>query len=366
MSTTRTPLSISHEDRGDSREFLLERTGKLSQIGGISHFVHADGKAKGVSTLRVRTAQGLEFWVMPDKGLDISEASFLGKSLSWHSPAGIVHPAYYSNRGLEWLKSFAGGLLCTCGLSTSGAPSEDDGQSLGLHGPVANIPAEQVSWSEQWDGDDCLLTVSGKVREASVFGPNLLLERTITTSLRSTAITVQDVVENQGVHDSPLMVLYHCNFGFPLLTERSRIYAPSRSAEPATPHAAASQAEWSAFEAPQRDMAERVYFHTMQPDAAGSVTVVLVSDTDHPDLAVALTYDSRTLPEFVEWKMTGVNHFVLGLEPANCRSLGRKAERERGTLQTLAPGERRAFRLELKVLQGAEQVARAIRTQATA
>ena len=64
--------------------------------------------------------------------------------------------------------------------------------------------------------------------------------------------------------------------------------------------------------------------------------------------------------------MTGVNHFVLGLEPANCRSLGRKAERERGTLQMLAPGERRAFRLELKVLQGAEQVARAIRAQGTA
>jgi hypothetical protein len=49
------------QDEAHTRDFLLERTGRLSQVGGISHFTHADGKAKGVSTLRVRTAQGLEF-----------------------------------------------------------------------------------------------------------------------------------------------------------------------------------------------------------------------------------------------------------------------------------------------------------------
>ena len=95
-------------------------------------------------------------------------------------------------------------------------------------------PAEAVNWSEHWEGDDCLLSISGKVREASVHGPNLLLERTISTSLQSESLSVHDVVENQGVRESPLMVLYHFNFGFPLLTERSRIYAPSQAVEPAT------------------------------------------------------------------------------------------------------------------------------------
>src|SRR5579859_5475380 len=117
-------------DHSASREFLLDRIGKLSQIGGITHLTYADGKAKGVSTLRLRTACGLELWVLPDRGMDIFEASFLGQSLSWHSPTGVVHPAYYSNRDLEWLKTFAGGLLSTCGLSTAGAPSIDNGESL--------------------------------------------------------------------------------------------------------------------------------------------------------------------------------------------------------------------------------------------
>jgi hypothetical protein len=356
---------MAQRDRTDSREFLLERTGRLSQVGGITPFSYAEGKAKGVTTLRVRTARGLEFWVVPDKGMDIFEASFLGRSLSWHSPAGIVHPAYYSSRGLEWLKTFAGGLLCTCGLTTAGVPSQDSGESLGLHGPISNTPAEHVTWSEEWEGDDCLLTVSGKVRETSVHGANLLLERTISTSLQSTHLSIHDVVENQGFRESPLMVLYHFNFGFPLLTERSKIYGPSRAVDPIDDFSSRSKDRWDHFEEPEMGVRERVYFHLMQPDEAGQVTVVLVSDAEKPAFGIALSYDSKTLPQLIEWKMTGTNHFVLGLEPANCKILGRDVERQRGTLQVLAPGERRAFRLELKVLEGTEQVAAAIRASAS-
>ncbi len=140
--------TMALQDEPYTREFLLERTGRLSQAGGISHFTHADGKGNGVSTLRVRTARGLEYWVVPDRGMDIFEASFLGRSLCWHSPVGMVHPAYYSNRGTEWLRSFPGGMLSTCGLTTVGIPCEDNGERLGLHGSISNTPAESVNWSE--------------------------------------------------------------------------------------------------------------------------------------------------------------------------------------------------------------------------
>ena len=348
-------------DKRGSRQLLLERTGRLSQLGGITHFVHAEGKSKGVSTLRVRTARGLEFWVLPDRGMDIFEASFRGGSLCWHSPTGVVHPAYFSSRGLDWLESFAGGLLCTCGLSTVGAPSDDDGQSLGLHGSISNTPAEHLTWFERWEGDDCIFTISGKVREASVHGANLLLQRTISTTLQSGSITLHDSVENQGVRDSPLMLLYHFNFGFPLLTERSQVFGPSLALEASGSYASRTVADWSTFGLPEFGAEERVYSHQMQPDPEGRVTVVLVSDRDQPDLGVSLSYDGSALPEFTQWKMTGANHFVLGLEPGNCRTQGRAAERKRGTLQTLAPGERREFDLKVTMLDGAEQVAAAIK-----
>jgi len=348
------------KDTRQSRDYLLQRTGRLSQIGGISHFVHAEGKAKGVSTLRVRTASGLEFWVLPDRGMDISEASFESRSLSWHSPTGITHPSYYSNRGTEWLKTFGGGLLCTCGLSTTGSPCEDRGESLGLHGSISNTPAEHVSWSEAWEGDDCMLTVSGIVREVSANGTNLVLERTVSTSLHASSLTLHDVVENQGFGDSPLMILYHFNFGFPLLTERSALHCPSLHIEPRNEAASRKLEEWALFEVPEQGAEETVFFHTMQPNPLGRVKLVLVSDRTKPDFGVSLSYDAVGLPELVQWRMPGTNHFALGLEPANCRMLGRAAERERGTLQTIAPGERREFKLEVSVLDGAKEVSAAL------
>lgn len=347
--------------RGEiSRKFLLERTGRLSQVGGISAFTFADGRARGASTLRVRTGRGLEYWIVPDRCMDIFECSWRGLSLCWHSPVGMVHPAYSSNRDTDWLRTFSGGLLCTCGLTSAGAPSVDDGEALGLHGSIGNTPAESVQWSEQWGDSDCEFTVSGTVREVSVHGHNLLLTRKITSSLDKNRIVVQDSVENQGVLESPLMLLYHFNFGHPLLTPESRFLAPSRRTVPATELAAETAADWQCFEAPFPGMGERVYFHDMAASADGTVSCVLVSDWRAGDFGIRLRYGKASLPEFVQWKMTRVNHYVLGLEPANCMSLGRHNERLRGTLKILPPGLACEFRVELEVLEGAGEVESAV------
>ena len=345
-----------------SKEALLSQVGRLSQLGGISSFVYADGPAKGTSGVRVRTAAGLEFWVVPDRGMDIYEASFRGESLCWQSPSGLVHPSYYSSRGLEWLKSFSGGLLTTCGLTTVGVPSIDDGHELGLHGSISNTPAEHVAWTETWEDDDCHFQIKGRVRETSVHGPNMLLERSISTSLQSKSLTIEDTVENQGFRDTPLMILYHFNFGYPLLTSQSQIFAASGKIDPANSFAAESLDLWMMFDAPKRNQMERVYFHEMEKSTDGWSIVVLVRDREQSDFGIALSYDMAALPQLVQWKMTGENHFALGLEPSNCRTEGRHAERQRGTLQTLGPGEKRDFRLKIEVLDNANSVEDTIRS----
>ncbi|MBS1850515.1 MAG: aldose 1-epimerase family protein [Acidobacteria bacterium] len=339
---------------------LLERTGALSQLGGIVQSEYVTGKAKGVNALRVRTATGLEFSVLPDKGLDIVEASYRGNSLAWHSPVGIVHPAYYDPRKIEWLKTFPGGLLCTCGMTNAGFPDEDMGEELGLHGAVSNIPAEHVHWTEEWQDDDCWLRITGKVREARVHGPNLLLRRTVHASLLRSMIRVEDVVENQGFLDTPLMYIYHLNFGFPLLTEFSRIYAPSLAVTGRNQHSTASLDKWAEFEPPTLGIGERVYYHDMRPDPDGKVTIVLLSDDRSKDFGISVRYSAASMPRFIQWKMTGVNHFVLGLEPANCRVEGRAAERKAGTLKTLKPGEQERFGFEMHILDGKQEVQEAI------
>jgi hypothetical protein len=342
-----------------SRAELSKRVGALSQLGGITRFEYSDGKAKGVTALRLRTAAGLEFSVLPEKGLDVFEAAYLGKSLAWHSPAGVVHPASYDFRGVQWLKTFAGGLVTTCGSSSAGLPSEDQGEEFGLHGAFSNTPAEQVNCFEEWQDDELLLTISGSVRESSVFGPNLLTRRTIQTSLAGRSISLTDRVENQGYEPTPLMKIYHCNFGFPLLTDHSRIYCRSKNVAGRNDFASRHIESWSVFEPPTKGIEERVYFHDMAPDQHGNVRVVLVSD-DARNFAVQMDYNSATLPRFVEWKMTGEGHFVLGLEPANCGLAGRKAERDANTLHFLEPGQQEEFSLQLRVLDGADEVQSAI------
>ena len=343
-----------------SRAELIKRVGALSQLGGITRFEYCDGKAKGVTALRVRTAAGLEFSVLPEKGLDVFEAAYRGRSLAWHSPAGVVHPAYYDSRNVEWLKAFAGGMVTTCGSATAGPPSEDQGEEFGLHGAISNTPAEHVNWFEEWKDNELLLTIQGNIRESGVFSPNLVTHRTIQTSLAARSFCLTDRVENEGSADAPLMRIYHCNFGFPLLTDHSRIYCPSRLATGRTEFAAHHTSSWRDFEAPQRGIEERVYFHEMKANQNGEVRVVLVGDDTARDFAVELTYMAATLPRFVEWKMTGEAHFVLGLEPANCGLAGRKAEREAGTLRFLPPGEQVEFRIELRVLDGVSEVENSI------
>jgi len=66
-------------------------------------------------------------------------------------------------------------------------------------------------------------------------------------------------------------------------------------------------------------------------------------------LTVAIRYDARTLPHLTQWKMMGQGEYVCGIEPANCRVLGRSAERAAGRLETILPGETRNFTVSLTV-----------------
>lgn len=62
--------------------------------------------------------------------MDPAYLTYKGKNLSFITPAGVVHPSYYDNRGEEFLRSFTAGLLTTCGLTEIGNGGECDGEIL--------------------------------------------------------------------------------------------------------------------------------------------------------------------------------------------------------------------------------------------
>ena len=218
---------------------LLRHIGDISQIAGVRQYELASGAEQGVSGVDFRTGAGLNFSVLPDRGLDISYAEYNGIPLCWRSSTGDVAPTYYEPEGNGWLRGFFGGLLTTCGMTYLGEPDTDDGESLGLHGRVSYIPAQNVWIDSRWEGDRYIMWAQGKVTETTVSGENLCRTRRVWTELGATKLYIEDIVENLGYQDTPHMYLFHINPGFPIVAEGSELIVPSTQVTPMDDRSAA-------------------------------------------------------------------------------------------------------------------------------
>jgi hypothetical protein len=335
---------------------LMQRVGDISQLGGVKRFEFADGNEKGVEAVEFRTGTGFRFVVSPSRGMDVSQAEFCGKSLCWRSSTGDVAPEFFEPEGLGWLRSFAGGLLVTCGLTYAGAPCHDDGKDLGLHGRSSNTPAKNLSVDGDWQGDEYVMWATGKVRETTVFGENVLLTRRITTKLGESKLLLEDTVENEGFESVPHMHLYHINGGFPVVDAGSRMISPTISAIPRDDDARIEAEKYGVFLPPTKGFRERCYYHDMKTDADGVVYSALVNDHLDGGFGFYIKYSKNEFPRFIEWKMNGQGTYVVGMEPANCFVEGRDKDRERGILQFLEPGEKRHYHVEIGVLASLDDI----------
>jgi hypothetical protein len=339
--------------RDKRRQELLEYVGHMDQVAGIKLLTAGDSLARGSRVLQVWTGTGLSFDVLADRALDISACRYKGIPLAWLSPVGDAHPSYYEPEGVGWLRSFQGGLLVTCGLDQFGYPSDDGGEAFGLHGRVSNLPARYVSHRAAWQGDEYELEVSGEVRQARVFGENLVLRRRISTCLGSNRIRIEDEVANEGSASQPHMILYHFNLGFPLLSEDAHLQVEVEGTAPRDADAEAGLADWMRFQPPTSGYREQAFHHAPVADADGRVQVWL--ENAALGLGLRWTYDRASLPHLFEWKMMGQGLYVVGVEPANSSGMqGRAAARQSGDLPYLAPGESRRYALEIEVVEGSQ------------
>jgi hypothetical protein len=334
----------------------LERVGDLGQVAGVENFTYSDGVRDGVRAARVRSGGGLDFTILLSRGMDIAHASYNGLPFAWISATGMAHPNRFEPEGRGWLRTFHGGLLTGCGLSNAGAATVDGDEPLGLHGHLSHIPAEDCSTSTVWQGDEAEFAIEGTMREARVFSENLRLRRRITTPLGGKSFTITDTVENAGYQTSPLMLLYHLNFGWPLVSEGTALYYVAASPTTARDAVAEKGAHrWMRLDDPTPSYAEQCFFHDPQTGSDGRAIVVMANPALH--FGVEINYDKNAFPYLTQWKMMGQGEYVCGIEPANCRVLGRAAEREAGRLQQIEPGEVRQFSATLTVLDSREAIA---------
>ena len=332
-----------------------------AQVGGIETSVLDNGAGRGTRIAWINTGTGLRYKVVLDRGMDIADTFYNQHSLTWLSSQGIVPPQLFPDRGLNWLRTFGGGLLTTCGLTHAGGPETDEFGERGLHGLISNIPAEIESVIQPDPANGMMeMSISGRIHETQIFGPSLELKRTISGTLGVASIKIHDEVVNRGNTKAPHMVLYHFNFGWPLVDEGANIIW---------------KGEWLSRDG---DINNRIFnknnnFHQCPPpmkehsgtgedvvfvDIAADDTGKCVVGLHNPELAiaVALRFSKEQLPWFTNWQHWGSGEYVTGLEPGASRPYGQAKARARNELIFLNPGERRVYDLELEVLTDKKEI----------
>jgi len=334
-------------NRHYSSDELRRLTGAPDQLAGIRLYEYADGKARGLRAADVWTGSGFRFTVWLDRGMDIGPAEYAGKPLAWLHPA-LGTPAQFEPQGHNWVRTFGGGLLTTCGLTHFGQPEQDGNEALGLHGRISHLLAQNVRVTTEWQGDEYVLSIEGEVRQSVLFGENLLLTRRITTRLGATSFQIEDQVRNDGFRPTPHMLLYHCNFGFPVVSPDSELVVHDEQVRPRDAAARSGLATHTGFDPPTPDYAEQVFFHYPKPDSTGHVTASIINRA--LNFGAFVRYRAAELPALAQWKMMGAGDYVCALEPATNHETPRAVLRERGQLKMPAPGEEVNYSLELGVM----------------
>lgn len=316
--------------------------GNTSQLWGVEEYTLSKGKGKGMTILEVRNGMGLRLCFSADRAMDISRAELNGTNMGYFAPCGYVAPSFYDSVGDGFLKSFTAGFLTTCGLTAVGTPCEDEGETLPLHGTISNTPCENFYYID----DEDKICIFADVRDAALFGRQLILHRKYTISKTENSVLIEDSVENTGNKKSPCMLLYHMNMGYPLLSENAVLSIPHNSVKARNQHADEDMENRLVMKKPQADYVERCYFYDIAENTDSGMAEVGIFN---PDINKGLTiaYDKSTLDCFTQWKMMGEGEYVLGLEPGNCTPDGRDINRRDGILKFVMPGE--TYNTKIKV-----------------
>lgn len=330
--------------------------GKISnnqQLGGIETSVLDNGNGKGTRIAWINTGAGLRFKLVPDRGMDIADAFYNKYSLTWLSHNGVVPPNPTTYSGLNWLRSFSGGLLNTCGLSHVGGPEKNEFGEFGLHDRISHCVAEIESVKQPgiFSGDD-EFHIIGRMKQSVVFGHHFELKRKISLKLGVPGFTIHDEITNQGNQSIPHMMLYHINFGWPLVDKGTQLLWDGKwAAREPNDFIFQKGNDFKTCKAPTDEhcgAGESVAFIDLNTDENGRCCY----EVNNPKLPFRLQvkFIKDQLPCLTNWQHWGINEYVTALEPGTNFPVGQCQAKKDGNLIFIEPGETRKYYLEIKII----------------
>ncbi len=248
-----TKQSIYHETFEFRETLTIPGEGANVSVGIVKRRLQG-GLSDGVDVVEIDNGR-LVFTVLLTRGMGIWRVACRREAperspveLKWNSPIhGPVHPHFVplsEPSGLGWLDGFDEWFV-RCGLESNGAAEHDEHGVLryGLHGRIANTPADQVVLS--LDTDTCEITLAGTVRESRLFFKNLELNTVYTTRFGARTLDITDTVSNRARTEGAFQLLYHINTGRPLAAPGASIVVPNSAVTPKNAVAEANLPEWN-------------------------------------------------------------------------------------------------------------------------
>lgn len=322
------------------------------------------GKQEGVEVILLDNGK-LQAVICPTRGMGIMSVRMRDIRLGWDSPVKeTVHPRHInlqSRGGLGWLEGFNEWMV-RCGLESNGHPGTDKfinnvgdeaTMELTLHGKIANIPASEVEVVVEKQAPYRIM-VRGRVDERMFYGPKLEMWTTFSTEPGSNSFRISDTVTNRGAAEQEFQMLYHANFGAPLLEEGARCLTAAEKVTPFNENAAKGLSTWGTYDGPKLGFIEQVYCVKPLAGADGKALAMLANKAG--DKGVLMSFNTAELPYLTVWKNTNAveEGYVTGIEPGTGFPYNRRIERKAGRVPKLAAGATRGFTLDFSILSGGE------------
>ncbi len=324
-------------------------TGNLNQLIKVRRITFRDGLSDGIKAVELSNESGLYMTCIEDQCLNIYDFSYKGINCAFQTKNGLVSNHFFNGAADEFGYYWPAGMMYTCGLANVGTPNIDNGIFHPQHGRVGMMPAENVT-IEKTDKE---VIVRGSVRDRIFCGYNFALERTIIFPFEGNEVTIRDSVTNLEDIPSEIMILYHCNFGYPLLAPGARIV---KGKGEITDNLGSGKNPQNCFivDGAHTSKDEEVYCHTNTPDKDGYGYAAVINDV--LSLGCYVKYKMDTLPIIMQWKNFCSYDYAMGLEPSNSYILGRTEERKNGTLPVLKPHETKVYEVSLGILDGKTEI----------
>lgn len=340
------------------RQDFTEKPHELASTDGLT--VSAFRYATGIEALLVENRRG-HLIILPYMGQMVWGAVFDGVDMTMGNGFSMPRPA-------KTIVETYGCFAFHSGLLRNGCPSPQDDHLL--HGEMACASMDEAGLVFGQDEQGSFVEVTGEVEYIMGFGAHYLARPSIKLYADETVFDMVMDVENLSSAPMELMYMCHVNFAY---QKGARIIQPTdfspettrvRTAIPAhvtpTPSytdllddLAHDPAVMEVLDEPERYDPEQVfYLSDLSSDEDGYTHQMMRLEQGD---AFSISYPVDIFPKTVRWILVNGDAQVAAFAlPSTCEPEGYLAEKAKGNLRILAPGERAIFPAHIGYLDPAE------------